>query len=50
VGRLKQILEEAGLQHLADPSTWPEQARLASVGEWKALERLQEDLEGGRRA
>ncbi len=49
VGRLKQILTDAGLEHLADPTTWPEQARLASAGDWAALEKLQDELKGGRR-
>lgn len=52
VGRLKQILEEESptLLRLADPTTWPEQARLAAGGEWEALEKLQDELKGGRRA
>lgn len=50
VDRLKQILADAGLEHLADPTTWPEQARLAGAGDWDAFEALQEELKGGRRA
>ncbi len=49
VSRLKQIITEAGLSALADPTTWPEQARLAAAGEWDALEALQDELKGGRR-
>ena len=49
VGRLKEILTEADLLGLADPTTWPEQARLAAAGEWDALEALQDELKGGRR-
>jgi len=49
VGRLKQILKDAGLERLADPTTWPEQARLARDGDWAALEKLQSELKGGRR-
>ena len=49
VSRLKGILVEAGLAALADPTTWPEQAGLASAGEWHALEVLQDELKGGRR-
>jgi len=45
---LESILRESGLR-LGDPSTWPEQARLAARGEWDALERLQDELKGGRR-
>ena len=50
VSRLKQILTEAGLAALADPSTWAEQAKLAAAGEWDALKALQGKLKGGRRA
>ncbi len=49
VGRLKQILTDAGLERLADPTTWPEQARLAGAGDWAALQKLQDELKGGRR-
>lgn len=45
---LDRILDEAGLR-LGNPSTWPEQARLASAGDWKGLEKLQDELKGGRR-
>jgi formate hydrogenlyase subunit 6/NADH:ubiquinone oxidoreductase subunit I len=50
VDRIKQILEEADpkLLRLADPSTWPRQARLAASGKWEALERWQERLRGGK--
>jgi predicted flap endonuclease-1-like 5' DNA nuclease len=52
VERLRQILEEANpnLLRLADPSTWPQQARLAAEGAWEELEKLQDGLKGGRRA
>lgn len=46
---IQQILDDAGLPKLADPGTWPEQARLAANGEWSALEKLQDSLKGGRR-
>jgi hypothetical protein len=49
VSRLKQIIAEAGLSALADPTTWPEQAGLAAAGQWDALETLQDELKGGRR-
>jgi predicted flap endonuclease-1-like 5' DNA nuclease len=48
VAKLEAILEEAGLQHLADPTTWPQQARLAADGDWDALKVLQDELQGGR--
>jgi len=47
VDRLTQIVQAAGLR-LADPHTWPEQARLAAAGDWAALDVLQDELEGGR--
>jgi len=48
VEELKQCLEEAGPQYrLANPATWPEQARLAAEGDWEALQALQADLKGG---
>lgn len=52
VERIKQILGQANpnLLRLADPTTWPEQARLAAEGAWQALEKLQSELKGGRRA
>jgi NADH-quinone oxidoreductase subunit I len=48
VDTLKQILEAANLK-VADPGTWPEQAKLAASGQWEALEKLQGELQGGRR-
>jgi predicted flap endonuclease-1-like 5' DNA nuclease len=48
VSRLKEILDEAGLGALADPSTWPQQARLAAEGQWGTLQALQDELKGGR--
>jgi predicted flap endonuclease-1-like 5' DNA nuclease len=48
VSRLKQIVLDAGIR-IADPTTWPEQARLAAAGEWDELEVLQDRLKGGRR-
>jgi hypothetical protein len=50
VDRLKQVLEEAdpNLLRLADPTTWPQQARLAADGDWETLEKLQDELKGGR--
>lgn len=46
--RIEEILQEAKLS-LANPDTWPEQAKLAASGEWDALEVLQDELKGGRR-
>jgi predicted flap endonuclease-1-like 5' DNA nuclease len=46
---LKKILEDAGLQHLADPATWGEQAKLAADGKWEEFKALTDSLKGGRR-
>ena len=45
---LRHVLDKSGIR-LADPGTWPEQARLAAAGDWDALKRLQGQLKGGRR-
>ena len=51
VDRLQKILLEAGGHyHMHDPTTWPDQARLAADGNWKKLVRLQDSLVGGRPA
>lgn len=50
VARLRQILADANLTRLADPGTWPEQARLAAAGDWDGLKALTDSLRGGRRA
>jgi predicted flap endonuclease-1-like 5' DNA nuclease len=49
VGQLRQILREAGVR-VTNPTTWPEQAGLAAVGQWDELGALQATLKGGRRA
>ena len=52
VERITEILKEAGpnLLRLADPASWPKQARLAAAGKWETLERVQAKLKGGREA
>ena len=49
MSKLNQILTDAGLSALANPSTWPEQAKLAAAGKWNELNALQDELKGGRR-
>lgn len=49
VERLRGILSEARLGHLANPETWPEQARLAGRGEWEQLNAFQNTLRAGRK-
>jgi small subunit ribosomal protein S1 len=47
--RLKEILEEAGSRYkMHDPTTWPEQAKLAFEGKWDELKELQDKLKGGK--
>lgn len=49
LSRLHEIVVEKGGIHISDPATWPEQAQLAAADDWDALEKLQEELVGGRR-
>ncbi len=48
---LAEILRAADprLLRLADPASWPDQARLAGAGEWDGLAQMQRELRGGRR-
>jgi len=48
VDHLRQILDKPRFR-LADPETWPEQAKLAAAGNWDGLAALQNTLKGGRR-
>ena len=52
IDKITEILEDENpsLLRLTDPSTWSEQARLASEGDWEALTTLQENLKESRRA
>lgn len=44
---LRRILEEAGpVYGVRDPRTWPRQARMAVLGEWKKLKSYQELIAG----
>lgn len=46
---LDEILDAAGSIYRAmDASSWPKQAGLAAAGKWEELEKLQEELVGGR--
>lgn len=49
VSRLDEILVAAKLRRIADPGTWPEQARLAAEGKWDELKAFTDKLIGGRR-
>jgi large subunit ribosomal protein L21 len=44
---LKKTLADADLQ-MMDPTSWPEQAKLAAEGDTKGLQKLQDKLKGGR--
>ena len=51
VDRLQEILSEAGARYkLADPSTWPEQAKIGVSDGMKALKGFQQTLKGGRKS
>jgi large subunit ribosomal protein L21 len=48
VEKLAEILAAAGGTYASkNPSTWPQQATLAAAGEWDALKKLQDELNGG---
>ena len=48
---LQRILEAGGPHfRLADPASWPEQAKLAAASDWVGLRDLQGRLQRGRRA
>jgi predicted flap endonuclease-1-like 5' DNA nuclease len=49
VERLSELMQANRLNFI-NPSTWPEQARLAAGGRWQDLEALQNELKGGRRS
>ncbi len=51
VDTLKGILHDAGSRFAAhDPTTWPQQAKLAADGDFDGLNELQDHLKGGRPA
>lgn len=48
LSRLADILVQGGARfNLCHPDTWLEQAKLASAGEWEALDSLKKQLKGG---
>lgn len=49
VPSLVALLESAGPHYrVHDPASWPQQASLAASGRWEELDRLQDQLIGGR--
>jgi len=49
LGKLRETLDEAGYKYM-EPSGWVAQAKLAAAGDSQGLQKLQEELKGGRRA
>ncbi len=47
--RIREILLEAGSRYkMHDPTTWPDQAKMAAAGEWDKLKEWQDALDGGK--
>ena len=47
--KVKEILAEAGNRYkMHDPTTWPQQAKMAADGEWEKLKEWQDALQGGK--
>ncbi len=48
--KIKGILDAAeGNFGMADPSTWPKQAKMAAAGDWDELKKWQDELDGGKK-
>ena len=48
-GKIKDILNEAGPRYgFHDPTTWPEQAKMAAEGRWDDLQKWQDESDGGK--
>lgn len=46
---IKGILNDAGPRYqMHDPGSWPRQATLAASGQWDELQKLQDELDGGK--
>lgn len=48
VAKLRQLLTDSKFP--GDPTTWPDQARLAAAGKMDELKKMQDELQGGRKA
>ncbi|MEL6922574.1 MAG: 50S ribosomal protein L27, partial [Bacteroidota bacterium] len=49
VDQIKQILSDAGSRFAShDPTTWPQQAKMAAEGKWEELKKWQDELDGGK--
>lgn len=49
IDQLRSILEANGLQFM-DPTSWPQQSKLAAEGKMDELKTLMDNLKGGRKA
>ena len=51
VNRIREILEKENpsLLNITDPTTWPEQARLAAIGDWTTLSALEKSIKLSKR-
>ena len=46
--KIKEILvAQGGLMATRNPTTWPQQARMAADGQWDELKKWQDELDGG---
>ena len=46
---ISEVLSNAGSRYaMHDPTTWPQQAKLAAAGKWEQLKKLQEELKAGK--
>lgn len=49
VEKVQAMLDAAGPRYrIHNPGTWSKQAQLAANGEWETLEKLQDELDGGK--
>jgi large subunit ribosomal protein L21 len=50
VERLRALMKAGGPRFAShDPTTWPEQAKLAAAGDWDAFNKLTGELVAGKR-
>ena len=47
--QLTQAIKDAGMRFSPSLPTWAEQASFAEKGDWDGLDKLQDELQGGRR-
>lgn len=51
IAEIKELLLNAGSRYkMHDPTTWPQQAKMAAAGKWEALKKWQGELKGGKPA